>query len=95
MECHTGRWQRLAAALLGVAASVALASDPPLLKSATGSSPQTESPTAQSTQQGGPEPTLEFLEFLGQFETEDGAWLDPLDVNDVLEAGATSEDSRQ
>jgi hypothetical protein len=30
-------------------------------------------------------PSLELLEFLGSFETEDGEWLDPLSLDDTGE----------
>ena len=28
-------------------------------------------------------PSLKFLEFLGEFETEDGEWTDPEDMNEI------------
>ena len=28
-------------------------------------------------------PSLQFLEFLGEFETEDGEWTDPEDINEM------------
>ena len=36
-------------------------------------------------------PSLELLEFLGEWETPDGEWLDPVDLGAAL--GATPEDA--
>ena len=30
------------------------------------------------------QPNLEFLEFLGSFETEDGQWIDPVEIEEML-----------
>jgi len=29
-------------------------------------------------------PSLAFLEFLGSFETEDGQWLDPMEIEEMI-----------
>jgi len=31
-------------------------------------------------------PSLEFLEFLGSFATENGKWVDPVEVQEMLQA---------
>ncbi len=48
-----------------------------------------------SPPEGGPAPDLEFLEFLGSWETEDGKAVDPFDVDDLdqLEPHETSHGS--
>ncbi|HFE38539.1 MAG TPA: hypothetical protein ENK06_09030 [Gammaproteobacteria bacterium] len=30
------------------------------------------------------QPSLAFLEFLGSFETEDGQWIDPMEIEEML-----------
>jgi len=30
-------------------------------------------------------PSLEMLEFLGNFETDDGIWVDPMELEDLLD----------
>jgi len=37
---------------------------------------------ALADSQNSEKPSLEFLEFLGEFETEDGLWVDPLTLLD-------------
>jgi len=37
----------------------------------------------QSASPGEESPSLEFLEFLGEFETEDGEWTDPENINEM------------
>ncbi len=51
--------------------------------SAPGQAQQTESTqTGKRQQEAGPEiPSLEFLEFLGEWETEDGRWIDPEEID--------------
>jgi hypothetical protein len=48
-----------------------------------------------SPPKAGPAPDLEFLEFLGSWETEDGKAVDPFEVDDLdqLEPHGTSHDS--
>jgi hypothetical protein len=36
-------------------------------------------------------PSLELLEFLGEFQTEDGQWIDPLDLLDMEQSESQSE----
>ena len=38
--------------------------------------PQSASPDEET-------PSLQFLEFLGEFETKDGEWTDPEDINEM------------
>lgn len=33
-------------------------------------------------------PSLEFLEFLGSFETENGQWIDPMEIENLLKLSA-------
>ena len=51
--------------------------------SAPGMAQQTESEQIKKRQEekGQEIPTLEFLEFLGEWETEDGRWIDPEELN--------------
>jgi len=37
------------------------------------------------------EPDLAFFEFLGSFETTDGRWLDPMEIENMLEKTKSSE----
>ena len=40
--------------------------------------------TSKRQQETGPEnPSLEFLEFLGEWETEDGRWIDPEELDQM------------
>lgn len=32
-------------------------------------------------------PSMELLEFLGEWETKDGSWMDPLQIEDMVETG--------
>ena len=32
-------------------------------------------------------PSIELLEFLGEWETFDGEWIDPLEVDEVMDEG--------
>lgn len=36
-------------------------------------------------------PSLELLEFLGEWETVDGEWLDPIQLLEELDSGVTAE----
>ena len=36
-------------------------------------------------------PSLEFLEFLGSFETENGQWIDPMEIDDLLKSHVQKE----
>ncbi len=38
--------------------------------------PETQDPAAEETEL----PSMDFLEFLGEWETEDGGWVDPLEL---------------
>ncbi len=51
--------------------------------SAPGQAQQTESAqTSKRQEEKGQEiPTLEFLEFLGEWETQDGRWIDPEELD--------------
>ncbi len=40
-------------------------------------------------------PSLEFLEFLGQFETEDGQWADPITMNEMLDLTHISSNEKE
>jgi len=39
-------------------------------------------------------PDMEFLEFLGSWQTRDGHWVDPLQVDDLLPPGELERNSR-
>ncbi len=41
------------------------------------------------------QPSLEFLEFLGEFETQEGLWVDPLSLLDSEETEKESGDEDQ
>ena len=50
--------------------------------------PQSLSPEEDS-------PSLEFLEFLGEFETEDGSWTGPVELEElILESPEQKEDEK-
>ncbi|VAX31929.1 hypothetical protein MNBD_NITROSPINAE05-380 [hydrothermal vent metagenome] len=53
--------------------------------SAPGLAQQTESEQTgkQQEEKGREIPTLEFLEFLGEWETEDGRWIDPEELDQM------------
>jgi hypothetical protein len=40
-------------------------------------------------------PSMEFLEFLGEFQTEDGEWIDPLNLVDMQNSESTPNDEDQ
>ena len=48
---------------------------------------------AQGAEQGSP--SLELLEFLGEWETEDGKWVDPTEFKDVVHPDEEQEDEEQ
>ena len=39
-------------------------------------------------------PSMEFLEFLGEFQTEDGEWVDPLDLLDMEQSESLRKQER-
>lgn len=42
----------------------------------------------------GDSPAIDFLEFLGEWETSDGEWLDPNELEDEAYAGPTEANSK-
>ena len=48
---------------------------------------------AQGAEQGSP--SLELLEFLGEWETENGKWVDPTEFKDVVHPDEEQEDEEQ
>jgi hypothetical protein len=40
-------------------------------------------------------PSLELLEFLGEFETEDGEWIDPIEIGEIDPSDGEQKDADQ
>jgi len=39
--------------------------------------------------------SLEFLEFLGSFETENGQWIDPMEIEDMLKLSTQAQKTEE
>lgn len=52
--------------------------------------------TSKRQQEPGPEiPSLEFLEFLGEWETEDGRWIDPEEIDKMSLPGSEKKNEEE
>ena len=70
-------WVRVRPVLIGTLCLWSLGTAPIMIQDASEKDePQSASPDEET-------PSLEFLEFLGEFETEDGEWTDPEDMNEM------------
>ena len=74
MACRTEASLRVLVLMLGLLGSA--------LAPAQTASPAPEGPAAQQQEQE-QGPSLELLEFLGQWETDDGEWIAPEDLADA------------
>ncbi len=74
MACRTEASLRVLVLMLGLLGSA--------LAPAQTASPAPEGPAAQQQEQE-QGPSLELLEFLGQWETDDGEWIAPQDLADA------------
>jgi hypothetical protein len=68
--------------LLGLLSSPALAQDPGQIR---------ESASNENTET----PSLEFLEFLGDWETDDGEWIDPEELEQISITEQEYDDDQQ
>lgn len=76
MACRTEASLRVLVLMLGLLGSA--------LAPAQTASPAPEGPAAQQQEQEQEQgPSLELLEFLGQWETDDGEWIAPQDLADA------------
>jgi len=70
-------WARVRPILIGTLCLWSLGIAPIMTQDASEKDePQSASPDEET-------PSLRFLEFLGEFETEDGEWTDPEDINEM------------
>ncbi len=77
MACRTDAAVRSFALMLGLLCSALVAAQS---TSPAPAGPATQSPQEQEQEPG---PSLELLEFLGQWETDDGEWIAPEDLADA------------